>query len=223
VRILLTEDDPMLGAAVKVGLEQDGFEVDWATDGPAADTFIKSHHYDSVVLDLGLSGVSGEALLHSWREREDRTPVVIVTARDSVQERVRLLTLGADDFMVKPIDLLELCARIRAVVRRTERQGGSTLEFGPLKLFVESQAVAWRGKHVDVSNKEFRLLETLVRNRGRVLTRRQLEGTLYGFTDEVESNTIEVHVHHLRRKLSGNLIKTVRGVGYALTQDPDLV
>jgi DNA-binding response OmpR family regulator len=223
MRLLVAEDDALLGQAVKTGLEQDGFTVDWASDGATADHLARAHHYDAVVLDLGLAGIGGETLLRGWRERQDRTPVVVMTARDAVQERVRLLTLGADDYMIKPIDLNELCARIRAVVRRAERHGGSMIEFGPLKLFVESQAVAWHGRQVDVSNKEFRLLEALVRNRGRVLTRRQLEGTLYGFTDEVESNAIEVHVHHLRRKLTGKLIHTVRGVGYTLATDPELL
>jgi DNA-binding response OmpR family regulator len=221
VRILLAEDDSMLGASVKAGLEQDGFAVDWVTDGATADSVIKSHHYDAVVLDLGLPGIEGESLLRSWREREERTPIVVLTAKDFVLDRVRLLTLGADDYMVKPFDLLELCARIRAVVRRTAGHSSAALEFGPLKLYVETHVVVWHGRRVEVSNKEFWLLEALVRNRSRVLTRRQLEDALYGWGNEVESNAIEVHVHHLRRKLSGKLIRTVRGLGYTLAQDPD--
>jgi DNA-binding response OmpR family regulator len=223
VRILLAEDDSMLGESVKAGLEQDGFAVDWVTDGTTADSAIDSHRYDAVVLDLGLPGIEGEALLKGWRAREDCTPIVVLTAKNFVQDRVRLLSLGADDYMVKPFDLLELCARIRAVVRRTAGQSGAALEFGPLKLFVESRLLIWHSRRVEVSNKEFWLLEALVRNRGRVLTRRQLEDALYGWGNEVESNAIEVHVHHLRRKLSGSLIRTVRGVGYALTQDLDSI
>jgi DNA-binding response OmpR family regulator len=223
VRILLAEDDSMLGQSVKAGLEQDGFTVDWVTDGTTADGAIKSHRYDAVVLDLGLPGVEGESLLRSWRAREDCTPIIVLTAKDFVLDRVRLLTIGADDYMVKPFDLLELCARIRAVVRRTAGQSSAALEFGPLKLFPESHVVVWHGKRVEVSNKEFWLLETLVRNRSRVLTRRQLEDALYGWGNEVESNAVEVHVHHLRRKLSGNLIRTVRGMGYALTDDLDSI
>lgn len=223
MRILLAEGDSMLGEAVKAGLEQDGFAVDWVADGATADSVITSHHYDAVVLDLGLPGIEGESLLRSWREREDQTPIVVLAAKDFVLNRVRLLNLGADDYMVKPFDLLELCARIRALVRRTGGHRSTALEFGPLKLFVETHAVVWHGRRVEVSNKEFWLLETLVRNRNRVLTRRQLEDALYGWGNEVESNAIEVHVHHLRRKLSGKLIRTVRGLGYALAQDPESV
>ena len=221
MRILLVEDDSMLGESVRAGLEQDGFAVDWVTDGATADSVIRSHEYDAVVLDLGLPGIDGESLLRGWRERETRTPVVVLTAKDFVLDRVRLLTLGADDFMVKPFDLLELCARIRAVVRRTAGHSSAALEFGPLKLFVESHVVVWHGRKVEVSNKEFWLLEALIRNRSRVLTRRQLEDALYGWGNEVESNAIVVHVHNLRNKLSADLIRTVRGLGYALTEDPD--
>ncbi|MET0168261.1 MAG: response regulator transcription factor [Vicinamibacterales bacterium] len=221
MRILLVEDDSMLGESVRAGLEQDGFAVDWVTDGATADTVVRSHEYDAVVLDLGLPGIDGESLLRGWRERENRTPVVVLTAKDFVLDRVRLLTLGADDFMVKPFDLLELCARIRAVVRRTAGHSSAALEFGPLKLFVESHVVVWHGRKVEVTNKEFWLLEALVRNRNRVLTRRQLEDALYGWGNEVESNAIVVHVHNLRNKLSADLIRTMRGLGYALAEDPD--
>jgi DNA-binding response OmpR family regulator len=220
VRILLVEDDSMLGESVRAGLEQDGFAVDWVTDGATADSVVRSHEYDAVVLDLGLPGIDGESLLR-WRERATRTPVVVLTAKDFVLDRVRLLTLGADDFMVKPFDLLELCARIRAVVRRTAGHSSAALEFGPLKLFVESHVVVWHGRKVEVSNKEFWLLEALIRNRSRVLTRRQLEDALYGWGNEVESNAIVVHVHNLRNKLSADLIRTMRGLGYALAEDPD--
>jgi DNA-binding response OmpR family regulator len=219
VRILLAEDDPMLGESIKVGLEQDGFTVDWVLDGATADSVIQSHHYDVVVLDLNLPGVEGETLLRGWRERDDRTPIVVLTAKDFVLDRVRLLTLGADDYMVKPFDLLELCARIRAVVRRTAGHSGAALEVGPLKLFVESHVVVWQGRRVEVTNKEFWLLEALVRNRSRILTQRQLEDALYGWGSEVESNAIAVHVHNLRHKLSVKLIKTVRGLGYTLAEN----
>jgi two-component system OmpR family response regulator/two-component system response regulator QseB len=221
VRILLAEDDVMLGESMRAGLEQDGFAVDWVRDGATADSAIRSYRYDAVVLDLGLPGTDGEALLRGWRQRDERTPIVVVTSRGLVIERVRLLSLGADDFLVKPVDLLELCARIRAVVRRTAGHSGEALEFGPLKLYMESRTVTWHGQRVDVSKKEYWLLEALVRNRGRVMTRRQLEDALYRWGAEVESNALAVHVHNLRAKLSEDLIRTVRGVGYAISEHPE--
>jgi DNA-binding response OmpR family regulator len=219
LRVLFVEDDALLGASAKLGLEQDGFAVDWATDGASADRALVSHRYDAVVLDLGLPDVEGERLLRSWRGRDDRTPVVVLTARGFVLDRVRLLNLGADDYLVKPFDLLELCARIRAVVRRTAGQSSEVLECGALKLYPESQTVLWQGQRIEVTSKEFWLLEALVRNKSRILTRRQLEDALYGWGDEVESNAIEVHVHHLRRKIARELIMTVRGAGYSINHD----
>lgn len=216
MRILLAEDDAMLGDSVRNGLEQDGFTVDWVTDGAAADRAVGSHRYDAIVLDLGLPGIDGESLLRGWRARATGTPVIVLTARSLVLDRVRLLTLGADDFMAKPVDLLELCARIRAVVRRAAGHSSSTLEAGALKLVLEARSVEWQGRAIAVSTKEFALLEALVRNRGRVMSRRQLEDALYGWGNEVESNAISVHVHNLRDKLSNGLIRTVRGVGYTL-------
>jgi two-component system OmpR family response regulator/two-component system response regulator QseB len=219
MRILLAEDDPMLGSSVKVGLEQDGLTVDWVTNGAAADDVVKCHRYDAVLLDLGLPGIDGEALLRRWRARAELTPIVVLTARGFVLDRVRLLNLGADDYLVKPFDLLELCARIRAVVRRAAGQGSEVLQCGPLQLYRDAQVVVWHGRRVEVTNKEFWLLEALVRNRNRVVTRRQLEDALYGWGEEVESNAIEVHIHHLRRKLARDLILTVRGSGYSLAHD----
>jgi DNA-binding response OmpR family regulator len=221
LRLLLVEDDSMLGDSVKSGLEQDGFTVDWVTDGDTANVVVRSHHYDAALLDLGLPGIDGESLLRRWRERDNRTPVVVLTAKSFVLDRVRLLEAGADDFLVKPVDLLELCARIRAVVRRTAGYSSQALAFGPLQLLPDSHAVLWRGRAVDISNKEFWLLETLLRNRSRVLSRRQLEDALYGWGNEVQSNAISVHVHNLRAKLSDGLIRTVRGVGYTLAESPD--
>lgn len=223
MRILLAEDDRALGESIKRGLEQDGFAVDWVIDRTTADSVIHAQHYDAVVLDLGPSGADGEKVLRDWRERENGTPVFVLTARDIVLDRVRLPMLGADDGTVKPFDLLDLCARIRAVVRRTAGQSGDALEFGPLTLLIESGLVSWHGRKVDVTRKEFRLLEALVRNRRRVLTLHQLEDALYGWGHEVASNAIAVHVHNVRRKLCGKLIRTVRGLGYTLTEDLDSV
>jgi DNA-binding response OmpR family regulator len=219
MRILFAEDDTSLGAAVKLGLEQDGFEVDWVTEGGAADQAIVARPYDVAVLDLGLPGIDGETLLQSWRARADRTPIVVLTARSLVPDRVRLLNLGADDYLTKPFDLIELCARIRAVFRRSAAQNSMVLAYGPLKLYLQSQTAYWHGRPVDVTNREFWLLEALVRFRGRVLARRELEAILYGHGEAVDSNTVEVHVHHLRRKFTRRLILTQRGRGYRLADE----
>jgi two-component system OmpR family response regulator/two-component system response regulator QseB len=219
VRLLLVEDDVLLGSSTKVGLEQDGFAVDWVNDADAADRALRVHLYDAVVLDLGLPGTDGETVLREWRARGERTAVVVLTGRGYVLDRVRLLNLGADDYLVKPFDLTELAARVRAVVRRAAGTSGSTLQVGQLQLIPESQTVIWKGQPVVVTSKEFWLLEALVRNKNRVLTRRQLEDALYGWGDEVESNAVEVHIHHLRRKISRDLILTVRGAGYGLRLD----
>ena len=219
MRLLLVEDDVSLGASTKTGLEQEAFVVDWVNDAEAADQALTTHVYDAVILDLGLPGTDGEALLRAWRARGDRTAVVVLTGRGYVMDRVRLLNLGADDYLVKPIDLSELDARVRAVVRRAANTGGTPLQIGQLQLIPVSQAVIWRGQPVTVTSKEFCLLEALVRNRNRVLTRRQLEDALYGWGDDVESNAVEVHIHHLRRKLGRDLIRTVRGAGYGLRLD----
>jgi DNA-binding response OmpR family regulator len=219
LRILLVEDDVLLGSSTKVGLEQDGFAVDWVNDARAADRALTTHLYEAVILDLGLPGTDGETLLRDWRTRGERTPVLVLTGRGYVLDRVRILNLGADDYLVKPFDLIELDARVRAVVRRSAGVSGSALQVGQLQLIPESQTVLWRGQPVSVTSKEFWLLEALVRNKNRVLTRRQLEDALYGWGDEVESNAVEVHIHHLRRKISRDLIMTVRGAGYGLRLD----
>jgi len=219
LRVLLVEDDFLLGSSTKVGLEQDGYAVDWVREAAAADRALTTHVYDAVVLDLGLPGTDGEALLRQWRARDEQTAVVVVTGRGFVLDRVRLLNIGADDYVVKPFDLTELDARVRAVTRRAAPANGATLRVGQLQLIPESHTVIWRGQPVAVTSKEFWLLEALVRNKNRVLTRRQLEDALYGWGDEVESNAVEVHIHHLRRKISRDLIRTFRSAGYGLHLD----
>jgi DNA-binding response OmpR family regulator len=221
MRTLLIEDDPLLGPAIKRGLEQDGFAVDLVADGHAADAAVLSHAYDVIVLDLGLPRVEGDTLLRAWRARDDTTPVIVLTARGFVMDRVRLLDMGADDYLVKPFDLIELCARMRALVRRSAGAAADVLEHGPIRLARDSRTVTFNGSRVDLTNKEFSILEALLRNRNRVLSRRQLEESLYGWGDEVESNAVEVHIHHLRRKLGRDLIATVRGVGYRLTPEQE--
>ncbi len=219
MRILIVEDDPSLGASTARGMELDGFAVDWRTDGFEADAALVAQKYDAIVLDLGLPGMSGEELLRSWRQRAEHTPVLVLTARGFVLDRVRLLNLGADDYLVKPFDLLELSARLRALYRRQNGKSDAALEFGPLLLSRSEHTAVWRGTRVDLTKREYRILETLMRNRDRVLSRRQLEDALYGWGEEVDSNAIEVHVHNLRRKLDRGLIQTVRGAGYRLNRD----
>jgi DNA-binding response OmpR family regulator len=218
MRTLLVEDDPALGPALKRGLEQRGFVVDLVSDGQAADAAVRARRYDVILLDLGLPRVEGETLLRTWRARGDLTPVIVLTARGFLIDRVRLLDLGADDYLVKPCDLLELAARMRALVRRSAGAAGDVLECGPLRLARSTRTVTRAGERIELTNREYWILETLMRNKNRVLSRRQLEETLYGWGEAVESNAVEVHIHHLRRKLGRDLIRTVRGVGYQLVE-----
>jgi DNA-binding response OmpR family regulator len=221
MRLLLAEDDKHIGAAAKAGLAQEGHAVDWAQNGTEAVHALKTHQYDCLLLDLGLPDIPGESLLKAMRARNDSTPVIVITARGQVQDRIDLLDVGADDYIVKPFDIDELAARLRAIVRRTTapQDMGADLEYGPLRLSPASRAATWHGEIVPLTNKEFWVLETFLRKKGRVLTRRQLEEALYGWGDEIESNAVEVYIHHLRRKFSSSLIHTIRGVGYQLGLD----
>jgi DNA-binding response OmpR family regulator len=219
LRVLIVEDDPALGPSTARGLELEGFAVDLRADGDGANAALVAQKYDAIVLDLGLPGISGEDLLRSWRERSDYTPVLVLTARGFVLDRVRLLNLGADDYLIKPFDLLELSARLRALGRRQGGKDDVLLECGPLLLSRSEHIAVWSGTRVELTKREYRILDTLLRNRDRVLSRKQLEEALYGWGEEVESNAIEVHVHNLRRKLSRGLIETVRGAGYRLNQN----
>jgi DNA-binding response OmpR family regulator len=218
LRILIVEDDPALGPATAQGLELEGFAVDLRADGDGANAALVAQKYDAIVLDLGLPGVSGEELLRAWRERGEYTPVLVLTARGFVLDRVRLLNLGADDYLVKPFDLQELSARLRALGRRPGSKEDVMFEWGPLLLSRSEHIALWDGTRVELTKREYRILHTLLRNRDRVLSRKQLEEALYGWGEEVESNAIEVHVHNLRRKLSRGLIETVRGAGYRLNR-----
>ncbi len=216
MRLLVVEDDPMIGAGLCKGLQQEGYAVDWVRDAAGARVAIATEPYRLVLLDLGLPGGDGLAVLREARARGASVPIVILTARDGVAERVRGLDLGADDYVVKPFDLDELAARIRAVLRRHAGQADSTLAHGDLALDLATHEVRWRGAPVAVSPREFALLAALIERPGAVLSRAQLEERVYGWGEEVASNAIEVHVHHLRRKLSEDVIRTVRGAGYAL-------
>ncbi len=216
MRILLAEDDALLGDGLRAGLRQQGFLVDWVRDGPSVERELVTDAYDAVVLDLGLPGKDGTAVLADVRKTGRRTPILILTARDAIPERVSNLDLGADDYVVKPVDLFELGARLRALVRRAHGQTEDMIELHGVTLKPGAHEVTSGGEAVQLSSREFSLLHTLMLNAGRVLTRDQLEQHLYSWGQEVESNAIEYHVHHLRKKLSPALIETVRGVGYMM-------
>ncbi|MBL8319469.1 MAG: response regulator transcription factor [Burkholderiaceae bacterium] len=217
MRLLFAEDDPLLGRATCLSLLQLGWGVDWVTDGNQVVSSLSRHKYDCVLLDLGLPELSGEDCLRNLRARQGRTPVIVLTARGQKGDRISLLDLGADDYMVKPYDLDELAARIRAVVRRVQDGDGSTaMVHGPLELLPVERTALWHGAKLTLTGKEFLLIDALMRRPNRIATREQLEMALYGWGEEIGSNAVEVHVHHLRRKMHPGLIVTVRGVGYQL-------
>jgi two-component system OmpR family response regulator/two-component system response regulator QseB len=219
MRILVVEDDSLLGDAIQAGLREQGGAVDWVRDGVAASQAIESERYDAVVLDLSLPRRSGLEVLQRLRTRRDPLPVLILTARDTVEDRIRGLDAGADDYLVKPFDMGELRARLRALTRRAHGHATPVLELAGVALDPAAHRVSFRGKPVELSVREFALLHELMLHAGRVLTRAQLEEKLYRWGEEVESNAVEVHVHHLRRKLAPELIQTVRGVGYLMPAD----
>ena len=219
MRILLVEDDPLLGDGIRAGLAQDGYAVDWVTDGQAASTALTVEPFDLMVLDLGLPQRSGLEVLAELRGRKDMLPVLILTARDTVADRVRGLDTGADDYLVKPFDLDELLARIRALLRRGGGRGTPTLQHGELVMDPAAHTVMLAHQPVELSRAEFSVLQLLLENRGKVLSRQRLEQSLYGWTREVDSNAVEVHISHLRKKLDASLIRTVRGVGYVIDRE----
>jgi two-component system OmpR family response regulator/two-component system response regulator QseB len=219
MRILLAEDDPLLGDGLRAGLRQQGFQVDWVRDGEAAERELRAEPYAAAVLDLGLPMKDGLDVLAAVRRAGVTLPVLVLTARDAVPDRVRGLDVGADDYVVKPVDLDELAARLRALVRRSHGLVQQQLVAQDVVLDAAARTVTRGGEPVTLSTREFDLLHALLLNAGRVLTREQLEQHLYSWGQEVESNAVEVHVHHLRRKLGTGLIQTVRGVGYLLPRD----
>ena len=220
MRILLAEDDELLGSGIRAGLAQNGFQVDWVRDGVAAERELATGAYQAAVLDLGLPRLDGMEVLRQVRARRNTTPVLVLTARDAVPARIAGLDAGADDYLIKPIDLHELAARLRALVRRAHGAADTRLTLGEVTLDPAARQV-WRGDQpVVLSLREFDLLHAFMRQAGRVLTREQLEQQLYAWGSEVSSNAVEVHIHNLRRKLGGGLIETVRGVGYVARRPP---
>lgn len=218
MKILLVEDDAMIGRAVKQGLTAERFTVDWVQDGVAAELAMTNGGYDLVVLDLGLPRKDGLQLLTSARTRGDRTPVLIVTARDAVADRITGLNAGADDYVVKPFDLDELVARIRALIRRSAGVASTVQSLGSLTIDTVMKTVRICGELVDLSAKEFGIVETLMRQPGAVVSKEALEESLYGWGQEIASNAVEVHLHFLRKKLGSEVIKNVRGVGYRISE-----
>jgi DNA-binding response OmpR family regulator len=219
MRILLAEDDALLGDGLRAGLRQHGFQVDWVRTGEAADRELRSGAYAAAVLDLGLPGRDGMDVLAAVRAQGVRLPILVLTARDGIPDRIQGLDRGADDYVIKPVDLDELGARLRALVRRSHGQPQERLSLRGIVLDPAARSVHKDGRDVALQAREFDLLHALMLNAGRVLSREQLEQHLYSWRREVDSNAVEVHIHHLRRKLGSTLVQTVRGVGYTLLRE----
>jgi DNA-binding response OmpR family regulator len=216
MRILLVEDDPLLGDGLAAGLRLDGYGVDWARDGEAARLALLAEDYAACVLDLGLPRRDGLAVLTELRARGGRTPVLILTARDTTADKVAGLDAGADDYLLKPFDLAELQARLRALIRRAAGAAAPLLRLGDLALDPAARRVTLGGQAVPMSAREYALLHDLMSHQGRIRSRQELETSLYAWGEEAESNTVEVYIHHLRRKLGPEHIRTVRGLGYVM-------
>ncbi len=216
MRILLIEDDTLIGDGLKVGLTKLGFSVDWFVSGEAGYQALAAAPWDAVVLDLSLPERDGLEILRQWREQGADVPVLILTARDALDQRVQGLQLGADDYLCKPFALSEVAARLQALIRRRHGQLQPELKHGKVVLAPASHSVWLEGEAISLKSRELALLELFMRNPGRVLTRSQLEEKLYNWDDDVSSNAVEVHIHHLRKKLGSAFIRTVHGVGYTL-------
>jgi two-component system response regulator QseB len=216
MRLLLAEDDRMIGASVVRGLKQEGFTVDWVEDGRAAELALRENVHDLLLLDLGLPRRDGFDVLAAMRKRGDARPVLILTARDALADRVAGLDAGADDYLVKPFELDELAARIRALLRRRAGRAEPVVTCGRIELNPATREVRVDGAPIALSAREYALLEALLARPGAILSRAQLEEKLYGWDDEVESNAVEVHLHGLRRKLGADAIRNVRGVGWMI-------
>jgi two-component system response regulator QseB len=214
MRVLLVEDDPMIGKSVQQGLRQDGHTVDWVRESRAAELALATTSYEMLLLDLGLPGKSGLELLAQLRRAAHRIPVLVITARDSVADRILGLDSGADDYLVKPFDLDELGARMRAVLRRHAGRADPVIELGDLRMNPATHELTQNGQPIVLSAREFALLQALLEQPGVPLSRARLEERLYGWGEEVESNAVEVYIHSLRRKLGSECIRNIRGVGY---------
>ncbi|RMG32478.1 MAG: response regulator [Gammaproteobacteria bacterium] len=218
MRLLLVEDDPLLGEGLQASLQLEGYAVDWLQDGEAAWAALRSDTFDMIVLDLGLPRLSGLEVLKRLRTHNAEVPVLILTARDAPRDRVEGLDSGADDYLIKPFDLDELAARLRALARRRSGHRRPVMRHGPIELDPSRHEVRFQGQPVVLPRREFSLLRLLLEHAGEVVPRHRLQEALYGWQDDVESNTLEVYIHHLRRKLGREWIVTVRGVGYRIPE-----
>lgn len=216
MRLLLVEDDPMIGKSIRDGLHRDGYSVDWVRDGWAGEQSVKTQDYDMLILDLGLPRKDGLTVLSTVRASGKIIPVLIITARSEIDDRVAGLDAGADDYLVKPFSMPELSARVRALLRRSFGRAETTLHAGDLELNPQTRGVSLGGKSITLSQRELALLEHLMRRPGAIISKNSLEESIYGWGEEVESNTIEVHISNLRKKLGADRIMTVRGVGYRI-------
>jgi two-component system response regulator QseB len=221
MRVLLVEDDELLGDGLRSGLVQYGYAVDWLKDGLSADQALKTENFDLVVLDLGLPKMTGIAVIQNLRARGQTMPVLILTARESVEDRVKGLDSGADDYLTKPFDLDELCARLRALQRRFSSRADPLLVHEQISLDPASHTVTLHGETINVSRREFALLHKLLENSGRVLSREHLTQSLYGWGEDVDSNALEVHIHNLRKKFGQTFIRTIRGIGYMIDKSKE--
>ncbi|WP_455210857.1 response regulator [Kaarinaea lacus] len=216
MRLLLIEDNDSIGKGLYVGLNQAGYAVDWVRDGETAQSAFVTEEYDVAVLDLGLPRKSGIEVLTELRARGSKVPVLILTAKDTVNDRIIGLDQGADDYMIKPFDLDELQARLRAILRRSSGRATPVLVHGNIELDPASHTVTKNGDIVELTPRAFDILQTLMENQGRVMSRSRLEESMYSWKDEIESNAVEVHIHQIRKKLGNDLIRTIRGVGYIM-------
>lgn len=219
MRILLIEDDELLGDATRTGLTQYGYAVDWLRDGESGKLALQNEQFDLILLDLGLPKMSGLALLQSLRHGGNKTPVIILTARDAIDDRVKGLDAGADDYLTKPFDLEELSARVRALIRRSTGRADTTIQYRNIELDPAAHMVYLDGNEMNVPRREFALLHKLLENIGQVLSREQLMQSIYGWEEDVDSNALEVHIHNLRKKLNASFIRTIRGVGYMVEKE----
>lgn len=222
MRVLLIEDDLLLGDGIRQGLKHYGHTIDWVKDGRSGYDVLSTKYekFDIIVLDLGLPKLSGLDLLKAIREKNITTPVVILTARETIDDRVKGLDAGADDYLTKPFDLDELCARMRALQRRSQSRAQPVIEYGDIKLDPASHVVTQNDETILISRREFALLQKLIENAGRVISREQLNQTLYGWGESIDSNALEVHIHNLRKRFGQKLIRTIRGVGYMAEKAP---
>ena len=218
MRLLLLEDDQQLAKGLLQAMVRQSYAVDHFDSVKEGLAAIEYEHYDLVILDLGLSDGSGLDFLKIYRNKQTE-PVIILTARDTIEDKIQGLDLGADDYLPKPFDVNELQARIRALLRRSSGRASNQIVYGDLEVDQKARAVSYKGQSISLSRREYNLLEALLSNQGKVMSRANLEQTLYSWDEEIESNALEVHIHNLRKKISSKLIKTVRGVGYMVAEE----